>query len=158
MKRDISACRSVGAKGVVFGILTKKLTLSDKNIELIETAMSLGLECTLHRAFDLTLSTDGTMERVISMGFDRLLTSGRREKAIEGIDFISNLEKVYGSQIQIMAGSGVNPINAVDFQNAKIKHLHFTARKRNDDAEILDMGIRYSVDEAKINSMAALFS
>ena len=46
------------------------------------------------------------MEEMISLGVDRVLTSGLREKAIEGKETIRQLQERFGDQIEILAGSG----------------------------------------------------
>ena len=52
------------------------------------------------------------METLISLKIDRVLTSGLREKAVEGAELLRRLQAEYGSRIQILAGSGVNAGNA----------------------------------------------
>mgnify|MGYP000332268168 FL=1 len=49
---------------------------------------------------------------LIVCGADRVLTSGMQSKAVEGTLLIKELQQRYGSQIEILAGSGVNAENA----------------------------------------------
>ena len=150
MKIDIEAAAKVGAHGVVFGILDNNNEVSILNKELIDFSKSLNLEVTFHRAFDFVPDIHNAMEKIIDFGADRLLTSGLRATAEEGLDVIAELQAHYGDKIQIMAGSGVNAGNAIKIANSGVNNLHFTARKSENKAIELAMGERLVVDEDKI--------
>lgn len=66
---------------------------------------------TLHRAFDLCRDPFQAMETAISLGFQRILTSGCQPSALDGIETIEKLvEKAHG-RIIIMPAAGINPDN-----------------------------------------------
>ena len=150
MKVDIEAAKNVGAKGVVFGILNEDNTISELNRELVEFTKSLGVEATFHRAFDFVTDYKSAIKMLVAMRFDRLLTSGLQPTAMEGLEVISYLQENYGDKIQIMAGSGVSPLNALELAGSGIKNLHFTARKPSGIKINLSMGEKMIVDEKKI--------
>ncbi|HSG67385.1 MAG TPA: copper homeostasis protein CutC, partial [Bacteroidales bacterium] len=83
MKEDVRMARKLGADGVVAGIL-----LPDGNIDfermgiLRELAGPIGFTC--HRAFDMTIDKQVALEDLISLGIDRVLTSGGKNKAPDG--------------------------------------------------------------------------
>ena len=158
MKIDIEAAKRAGAKGVVFGILNDDNTISELNRELVAFTKSLGIEATFHRAFDFVADYKESIKTLVEMGFDRLLTSGLKPTAIEGLDVISYLQKNHGHEIQIMAGSGVNSTNALELAASGIQNLHFTARKTSEVKINLSMGGRMVVDEEKIKSIIGLFN
>lgn len=91
------------------------------------------------------------------MGFNRLLTSGLKPRAIDGLDLIESMHQQFGSRIEIMAGSGVNADNAAKLAGTGISNLHFTARKKSDEDVIPGMGVRMVTDESKIRTIANLF-
>lgn len=159
MKEDIRQFASAGAKGVVFGCLTTdyKINLS-QNKELVEIAKQMDLECTFNRAFDFVKDPKKELKSIISLGFDRLLTSGQEKTAIEGIDCINELVKQAKQGIQIMAGSGVNASNALALSNIGIDALHFTSHIKNSEGDSLGMGIANKPDEHKIAAITKLFS
>ncbi len=157
MKIDILKSNEAGAKGVVFGILTNDNLVSPLNKELVEHSKSLGLEVTFHRAFDFVKDYHNAMQTIIEFGFDRLLTSGLHANAEEGLAIITELQKEYGSQIQIMAGSGVNAKNAKKIALSGIDNLHFTARKSSQKPIGLSMGEFMVVDEDKIKDIISQF-
>lgn len=157
MKIDISAMKNAGAKGVVFGVLSDDGTVSKLNNELANFSKSLELEITFHRAFDFVVDYKTAIKTIIDMGFDRLLTSGLKPTAQEGLAVISYLQENHGSEIQIMAGSGVNAQNALKIAETGIRNLHFTARKSQNNPTRLSMGELMDVDEEKIKGIVSLF-
>jgi copper homeostasis protein len=91
------------------------------------------------------------------MGFDRLLTSGLKQRAIDGLKLIESMHQEFGNKIEIMAGSGVNPDNAAQLAGTGISNLHFTARKKSDEDLIPGMGVQMVTDESKILTISNLF-
>ncbi len=157
MKADIEKCASLGASGVVFGILNGDNTIDRPSNELLITiAKSLGLETTFHRAFDFIHDPITGLKSLIELGFNRLLTSGQKPKAIEGKDLIKELVKVSNRQIQIMAGSGVDASNAVELKECNVDALHFTARKKSDSVLSFQMGNEFVPDEEKIKKILSV--
>ena len=157
MQKDIQAAAQAGAKGVVFGILESNNEVSGVNRELLDLAHSFGLQATFHRAFDQVTDPLKTLGQLVEMGFDRLLTSGLKDRAIDGLELIKTMQRDYGSDIEIMAGSGINPENALSFANAGIENLHFTARKPSEEDLIKGMGVNMVTDLAKIRAICDLF-
>ncbi len=110
MKRDIRHCRYAGVNGVVFGILNDFGQIdAPRNRELVELARPMS--ATFHRAFDLLTEPEKCLEVVISCGFARLLTSGCRGNAVDGISVIRNLVKQSEGRIIVMPGGNVRKDN-----------------------------------------------
>lgn len=128
MKEDIKICRELGADGVVFGCLTADGDVDmAKNRELMECAD--GMATTFHRAFDRATNPAKAMEDIISLGFDRILTSGQQPKAIEGTVLLAKLQKQADGRIILLAGSGVTEDNILELYRATgINEYHFSAR------------------------------
>ncbi len=157
MKADIKASKLAAAHGVVFGVLTDDNLIADANKELLELAKTLGMQVTFHRAFDFVADYNTAIEKLIKMGFDRLLSSGLQPKVEHGLDVITELEENFGKQIEIMAGSGVNGDNALKIASSGINNLHFTSQKPSDKSLALSMGDVMVVDEEKIKSIIGHF-
>jgi copper homeostasis protein len=138
---------------VVFGILDEEGQISKRNEELVGLAHSRGLQATFHRAFDQVREPVAAMGTLIEMGFDRVLTSGLQQTAIQGIETIRLLQELYGRNIQIMAGSGVNSDNVSALANTGIENLHFTARRRAQEQIVEGMGVNMVTDEEKIQAI-----
>ncbi len=158
MKSDIEAASKAGAHGVVFGVLSDDDKVSDSNLELLELAKSVGMQVTFHRAFDFVSDYKSAIEKLIKMGFDRLLTSGLEPKAEQGLAVIADLQKNYGGKIEIMAGSGVNATNVFKIAGSGVRNLHFTAHKSSGVTLGLSMGDVMVVDNEKIESIMNHFS
>ncbi len=151
---DVEMAKKAGAKGIVFGCLTKESTIDvDKLKVVIDFAKSEQLEVTFHRAFDFVPDPMVSLDELIDLGVDRLLTSGQQPKAIEGINLISKLVEHSNECIQIMAGSGINFNNASILANTGIDALHFTAYLRNENYNEFGMGSKSIPDEVKIQSI-----
>jgi copper homeostasis protein len=154
MKFDIESFANSGVSGVVFGILTNDSNLDiGNNHSLLQIAKSFQLEVTFHRAFDHLRNPLDSLEQIIEIGFDRILTSGQKPKAIDGINMIEKMVSHARGRIQIMAGSGINHKNAGKLQKTGIDALHFTARKLLNDPSGLGMGGNFVPDESKIRSI-----
>jgi len=129
MKRDIMACKKAGADGVVLGIITPAGRIdSDRCTELIQLARPMQATC--HRAFDMTKDMSLSLGECISCGFDRILTSGGKLKAIDGVDAIANLNRQAGNRIMLMPGSGVNESNVQEIiSKTQVREIHFSATR-----------------------------
>lgn len=126
MRHEIVFARECGADGVVFGLLTPEGDVDvERTRRLVEAAYPM--ECTFHRAFDVAREPLRALEDVIAAGCRRILTSGRRATAIEGIGLLGELVRAAAGRIEIMAGSGVNPANARELAASGVDALHFSA-------------------------------
>jgi copper homeostasis protein len=67
------------------------------------------------------------MEDLISLGIDRILTSGQQKTALEGASLIRSLIRIAGGRIIIMPGSGVKEHNVnelISITGAGEVHIH----------------------------------
>ena len=107
MLQDVSHAKQAGAAGVVFGLLNDDGSIDiERTRTLIDAARPM--KVVMHRAFDMSVDPFLSLEAIIGLGFDILLTSGQRQTAEYGLDLIKELIKRAGNRIQVMAGSGVH--------------------------------------------------
>jgi copper homeostasis protein len=134
MKRDIYQCQRLSVDGIVLGILNANGTIDKKRCkELIDKARPLKVTC--HRAFDMTRDPFEALEDCVEVGFDRILTSGQKLKAIDGINLISELVKRAKDRIAIMPGSGVNEDSVEEIvTQSGAREIHFSAMVYRDSA------------------------
>lgn len=112
MLRDIEAAGRWSANGVVIGALTPDGDIDMPMVEqLVKAARDNHLEITFHRAFDRAANMPQALEQLIKLGCDRVLTSGGRPTAMEGLETIARLQRQGAGRISIMPGSGVNALN-----------------------------------------------
>lgn len=110
MKNDVKLCREMGCDGIVIGMLLPDGKLDIKRMEqLIRTAYPMEVTC--HRAFDRCADPVESLKQLISIGCQRILTSGQQPTAVQGIEMIAQLVQEAGEQIIIMPGSGVRKEN-----------------------------------------------
>lgn len=137
MKEDIKDAISAGATGIVTGVLTKEGYI-DKDLMRIfintahDKALSSGLrlpEFTFHRAFDMSVDPLQSLDDIIELECDTVLTSGMASNALDGISVIKNLVDMSAGKVKIMAGSGITADNAPFIIAETGVHLiHSTAR------------------------------
>lgn len=119
-----------GADGIAFGFLKEDASIDrERTARMISLIHRYGREAVFHRAFDCTLNPYDAMEALIELGADRVLTSGLRPKAVEGMGLLAELQSRYGNQIEILAGSGVNVSNArLIMEETGISQVHSSCK------------------------------
>jgi copper homeostasis protein len=127
MMFDIQMAKELGMEGVVLGALTKHGQVNAEAIKpLIEIARPM--QVTFHRAFDLTPDATKSLEILISLGVDRILTSGQANTVAEGVDVLKQLVEVADGKITIMPGAGFNEENIVEIlRKTKATECHVSA-------------------------------
>ena len=129
MKREIDSCGECGIDGIVLGILERDGSIDiERTAKLIEFARPMS--ATFHRAFDMCNDPFRGLEDVISSGAERLLTSGQKNRAEDGVELIKKLIAAAGDRIIVMPGSGINDSNIAKIaQCSGAKEFHLTGRK-----------------------------
>ena len=125
MKRDIAKFKEMGCKGIVSGVLNDDNSIDIKRTkELIE--LSEPLEFTFHRAFDVVSDPLNEIEKLIELGVERVLTSGQKNKALEGMELLEELKNISKNRVKIMPGSGITKLNFYEFKGFKEIHGSFS--------------------------------
>ncbi len=129
MRRDILAAKQAGADGVVLGVLQPDGRVDEERTRALAAA-ARPLSVTFHRAFDLCRDPSEALESLCGLGIDRLLTSGQKNSALEGVACIASLVKQSAGRIVILAGGGVNAQSLpVLLAGSGVGEVHFSARK-----------------------------
>jgi len=129
MKANILFCKKEGINGVVFGVLDNNQAIDlVRNKTLLDLAKPM--QTTFHRAFDCLTKPLEDLERVIDLGFDRILTSGLAPTAIQGQTLLKKLIQQAADKIIVLPGSGLNSQNIEKFLLATAaKEVHASAKK-----------------------------
>jgi copper homeostasis protein len=128
MLKDIDNARRLGADGIVLGCLTAD---GEVDIPLMKQFMEAvqDISVTFHRAFDVCRNPQKALEDIISLGCDRILTSGQQSDAVKGIPLIAELVKRAAGRIIIMPGCGVRENNIARIEaETGAKEFHTSAR------------------------------
>lgn len=163
MRRDVEQCVRLGCDGVVLGALDPHGQVDMPTMRvLIEAAGSLGV--TFHRAIDVSADPGRALEDAITLGCERVLTSGGRASALEGVDTIAALVRQAGDRISVMPGAGVSETNVLTLR-AKTGAREFHASSRGPvaaqvharHAYITDLGGDYQrTDVARVRRIVGL--
>ena len=130
MQRDLEFIKKAGCDGIVLGLLKP-----DGQIDTARTAALIAaarpMSITFHRAFDMTPDPIAALEKLITLGIDRLLTSGQERTALEGSELINQLVHKAQGKIIIMPGGGITERNIARLRRETgASEFHMSARKK----------------------------
>ncbi|MBM3115870.1 copper homeostasis protein CutC [Jeongeupia naejangsanensis] len=161
MKRDILACKKIGADGVVIGLLSADGDIDvARTRELVELAAPM--QVSFHRAFDVARDPLKALEDVIATGCNRLLTSGQAPSALEGAAMLKQLNEIAGDRIIVMPGAGVRDHNIAELvRQTGCREYHSSGRAPRDSAmryrnAVVKMGAPGQDEYAIVDTDAAL--
>lgn len=128
MLEAIGRVKAAGARGIVTGALRPDGTVDVAlTRELIAAARPLPV--TFHRAFDSCGDVEETLEALMALGADRVLTSGRAATAPEGAATIAKLVRLAAGRIGILAGGGITGDNvAALVQTSGVREVHLSTK------------------------------
>lgn len=123
MRREIELAKSCGMDGVILGILHKDKTVNiEQTRELVELAHPLS--ATFHRAFDETSDLHAALEAVIATGAMRILTSGGKPSAEQGVAVLASLITAAADRITLLPGGGINASNLTEVISTRAREFH----------------------------------
>ncbi|NXA30586.1 CUTC protein, partial [Ibidorhyncha struthersii] len=138
MKADIRLAKLHGADGLVFGALTEDGRI-DTELCTALLAVCRPLPVTFHRAFDMVHDPVVALETLISLGFERVLTSGCDSSALEGLSLIKRLAEqvmpsvLYVTQGFFPPGGGITERNLQRIlEGSTASEFHCSARSARD--------------------------
>lgn len=146
MKIDAELMMKNGADGIAFGCLDENGNIDEgQTREIISIVKKYDGEVVFHRAFDCVRNPYESIEKLIEMGVDRILTSGLKAKAMDGIDLIADLQRKYGDKIELLAGSGMNASNAGEMMDKTgISQVHSSCKGWLSDPTTTGAEVSYS--------------
>ncbi|WP_377645553.1 copper homeostasis protein CutC [Oryzobacter terrae] len=113
MLADVAAVLALPA-GVPVGLVIGSLT-TDGRVDEEATARLVaaagGAPVTFHRAFDDTADLSHSLETLVRLGVDRVLTGGGPGSAAEGTSRLASLHEQAAGRIVVLAAGGVRPGN-----------------------------------------------
>lgn len=122
---DLQIFKNLGVNGFVFGALNINGSIDEDSCKKIISGAH-PLPVTFHRAFDVCQNPLQSLETIIELKFERVLTSGQQGSA--GSDMACNLIKEMVSKaegrIVIMAGAGVSLQNINRILDTGVDEIH----------------------------------
>lgn len=127
MLGDVAALREQGVAGVVVGCLTPDGRIDEARMTaLVAGAGPLSVTC--HRAFDMTRDIGEAIEALVRCGVDRVLTSGQRDTAREGLPSLRATVEAAAGRIVVMVCGGLDETNIVAvLRDSGAPEVHFAA-------------------------------
>ena len=128
IKNDVLIAKELNANGVVVGFLNENGSIDKKKVkEIVDLAKPM--EVTFHRAFDMCKDPSVALKQLIKVGVKRILSSGQKNKALNGAELLATLVAQAGKDIVIMPGSGVNETNITELMGkTKATEYHSSAK------------------------------
>ncbi len=147
---DLKQCKKLDVDGVVSGFLTKNGQIdAGKTKRFVD--MAFPLPVTFHRAFDMCRDPFEALKILKETGIIRLLTSGQKNKASEGVELIKELIKKADDEIIVIPGSGLDENNITNFaKETGAKEFHATLR-----SEIISK-MNYRKNDVFMGGLAAI--
>lgn len=127
MKEDILICKSLGADGVVFGLLNNDNSLDEKNTSVL-VQLAKPMQVTFHKAVDETIDPVSIAAQLKKIGVDRILSSGGKPTAVEGAEVLKEMIKVGGDAMKIIVAGKVTYENFQEIA-AKIPSSDYHGRR-----------------------------
>lgn len=130
MLLDIEAAAEAGLAGVVLGVLSADGHVDMHLAEqLTQRAKLYDLGITFHRAIDQSSDWQQALEEIISLGCERILTSGLAANVEQGKGVLQQMVKAADGRISIMAGAGLNADNVRDIvQHTGVREVHLSGK------------------------------
>lgn len=112
MLQDAQMAHDLGIAGLVVGALKN----SELDVEFLQQCRDIAKNCEIvcHMAFDDTKNLSESLNTLIKLGYDRVLTKGGSGKASENITVLKQLVQHAGNKITILVGGGVTKDNYLD--------------------------------------------
>ncbi|KAK0049470.1 copper homeostasis protein cutC isoform X1 [Biomphalaria pfeifferi] len=130
MKEDLLALKRAGADGFVFGVLTQD---GEVNAAACQSLLDIARPCpvTFHRAIDMARDIYFSLTTVINLGFDRILSSGGYNSALEGCNVLQAMvQQTQGVKTIVVPGGGIKIDNLEQILlKSQAKEFHGSARR-----------------------------
>jgi copper homeostasis protein len=159
IKQDILLCKQLGCDGISTGVHLQNGEIDKERLKrIVEWAYPMGVTC--HRVFDATPDPRKALEEIIDCGCERILTSGQKRAAPEGIEMLAELVQQANGRIIIMPGAGVRSSNIETLiSGTGATEFHTSARIAAPDPitfrnpAIADAGDWYIANEEELNKI-----
>jgi copper homeostasis protein len=148
MVHDVDAAVEAEADGLVFGCLLEDGRLDVERMKLLARRCGKR-QMVCHRAFDVTPDPFEALEALIDLGITRVLTSGQKPTAPEGVDVIKALIDRADGRIEVLPGAGLNAENVADFvERTACDQVHLAAfRLEHDSSGDRNPAVQFSGSE-----------
>lgn len=146
MFEDAKLMLDNGADGIAFGFLNDQAMVDvETTRHMVDLIHSYHKCAVFHRAIDVTTDYAKAFEEIVSCGVDRILTSGAKANVAEGSIKVKAMQDLYGDQIEILAGCGINSTNATYvLERTGVNQIHASCKKMIKDVTSTRNSVNFS--------------
>lgn len=150
MLQDAALFLEAGADGLVFGFLTPDGEVDRvrcrRMLEVVAAhAGGRRIQTVFHRAFDVVRDPVRSLEELIELGIQRILTSGRAPLARDGVAEIRRYVEQAAGKIEILPGGGITSTD-VEFivRSTGVDQIHlYLTEPRQDRSTLANRSISF---------------
>jgi len=154
MIAEIEHAVARGAAGVVVGALHADGTLDREALARFRDAAH-NAAIVLHRAIDLVPDPVAAVGAAASLGYDKILSSGGAQTAIEGMATLAAMVAAAGDRLAIVAGSGVTPDNVARLvAGSGVREVHGSASRPGPDPDAAAMQLGFASGPRRVTDRA----
>ena len=139
------------ADGIAFGCLNDDFTINETQTKImVDLIKSYNKQAIFHRAFDCVNDPIKSVETLIELKVNRILTSGLKSHAIDGIELLKELNYKFNKNIEFVIASGVNKDNALHLiEYTKINQIHSSCKAWINDNTTSNNDVSYHYHKNK---------
>jgi len=126
--REAKMMADCGVHGIVFGALDQAGNVDIDVCSRLRDAAP-DLDFTFHRAIDVCRNPEEGIEVLIESGIKWVLTSGGAIVAIDALPRLTDWQKNYGDQINLLIGGGVRSSNLARLMQTGAREYHLSAQE-----------------------------
>ena len=116
MIQEIRNLKNIKVEGIVIGSLNNKGEIDTEFMkEVVKIAKPMNIR--FHKAIDEVKDYNKAIEQLIEIGIDRVLTSGKKDKAEDAIGFLKTINRLYGNDITFVAAGNITKDNLDSLNN-----------------------------------------
>lgn len=124
--RDIAR---LGVKGIVSGGLTRHGKIDEHLVKELR-GVCTSCELVFHRAFDEIVDKESAVDQLVTLGVDRILTSGGVGDASQYLSSLANLRRQTFGRIELLPAGGIRSSNAARLlKETGCSQLHASFRR-----------------------------
>ena len=125
MKSDIKYCKSIGVEEIVLGALNKKGEVDYKLTQML-AKLAFPMKVTFHKAIDAVNNFMSSLKALSTIeNIGSVLTSGTKENALAGKDYIKLASKEFSGSLNIVAAGSITNQNLKDIHSElNMKEYH----------------------------------
>lgn len=121
MLEDIKICADLNVDSIAIGMLTKDNQVDWPKLKQV-LAIKKNLKITFHKAIDEVDDYQKTVLKLHELRVDRILTSGKAQKAIDGLALINTIDQI--ADLEVVVAGKVTADN-IDYLKDNLNTLSF---------------------------------